>query len=155
MIFRRVLSRAMTLYLIYLLAAKARETFTKQLNMSQQYDKLKQPLFCRWMVRQNEVCGQSFVNAKLFALHLRSQHVSQYHLPTISEEECPKISVTCGWKGCETLVFCRTVSECLLHVLAHPYHNFLKSLGREFQVRLLLSIVCVDVSNNNMDLRIS
>jgi len=101
----------------------------------QQYDKLKQPLSCCWLVRQDEICGQSFTNAKLFAAHLRSQHVSQYDLSNnSSDEEHSKISVTCGWKGCDTLILCRTVSDCLLHVLSHPYHSFLKSLGKEFQV---------------------
>ncbi len=106
--------------------------------MSLQYEKLKQPLPCLWLVDRDRVCGLLFSSAKEFAAHLKcdhaSGHVSGCGLLTSVEDSCPKTGVSCGWRDCEQVVLCSTITDYLLHVLAHPYHSFLKHLGTEFQV---------------------
>lgn len=104
-----------------------------------QYEKLKRPLLCRWLTEQGEVCGKPFNSARTFALHLRTQHASLSQLPPTPDESCSKTGETCGWKGCEQIVLCASITDYLLHALAHPYHSFLKSLGEEIQVLVAAS----------------
>ena len=100
------------------------------------YEKLRQPLFCSWLVAQGgeSVCGQCFWNVRVFVEHMRRCHAHHCQLPSTAEDGCAKTGVACSWRGCDQVVLCTSIRDYLIHILGHPYYCFLKLLGKEFQV---------------------
>ena len=96
------------------------------------YERLLEPLSCLWKTDSGgPVCGERFLDMKLFTAHVRNQHI-----PQDPEEETGEGSqeILCGWSGCEQVVVGTFNKDYISHVLFHPYHCFLKLLGSEFQV---------------------
>lgn len=102
------------------------------------YQRFQVTILCDWSLGDGRQCGEVFKDVPSFTSHVRAH----YCPPSPSEP------AVCRWNGCD---FMSLDHEAVLqHILYHPYHQFLKLVGGEFQSKLHLPQCQVDDQFKNM-----
>ncbi len=97
------------------------------------YLSLSSPVACEWVFPDsNLLCGLTFTSMEQFTHHVRDQHLQNPNTPGDEYSlECDELqSGVCCWNGCSFTSLTLTSPEFISHVLFHPYHMFLKLVGR-------------------------
>ena len=106
------------------------------------YQSLPVPVLCEWTSTDSTLglrtpCGLPFTDVPTFSSHVME------HIPEAVPYTC-----TCSWSGCDFIA--STGETYVQHVLFHPFHAYLKVLGRELQVKFKLPDCQMDEDYKNL-----
>ena len=103
------------------------------------YQDLRSPVVCEWILSTNHsICGCCFTDVTTFSTHVKEH----YEQPVNSD------AAVCKWAGCDFVT--KDGSSIIEHLLFHPFHMYLKLLGKELQARLNLPICQIDEQYQNL-----